>query len=152
MFSLFSATEPKLNFLRLSSNNLATNNSKFKEIIWNHLDSIEKLDSNIFSMENQNIKIKQNGHYQFMLQGVVQKEKIYFEKTTINLVNVCSSLLTIYKDSDPISIYYDTNSSNFINISLYGIVELKENDTISVGIENAILAKGIKTEFNLIKL
>jgi hypothetical protein len=165
--SLFSNNQVKLNFLRLISHNIQTNLSRNKNefgrfIEWNNVDELdsgvgEKDNQKDNQKENHRIKILQDGYYQFMFQGVVQKEKIYYEKnyyTTIT--DYCNSLIIISKNDEPFSVYYDNNfnqeSGKFINISLLGIVELKENDIVTITLGHAILPKGIPTEFNLIKI
>ncbi len=167
--SLFSIQQPTINFLRLVSHNIETNLAKNKNefgkfIIWNSVDNLEssiaqKLDE---KENNYSFKILQDGFYQFMFQGVVQKEKIYqIEKSfSTTITNYYNSLIILSKNDEPFSVYYENSdhfpnqelSSKFVNVSLNGIVELKENDVVNVTLGNGILPRGMNSEFNLIKI
>lgn len=170
--SLFSIQQPTINFLRLVSHNIETNLAKNKNefgkfIIWNSLNSSNNLESSIAQKldekeNNYSFKILQDGFYQFMFQGVVQKEKIYqIEKSfSTTITNYYNSLIILSKNDEPFSVYYENSehfpnqelSSKFVNVSLNGIVELKENDVVNVTLGNGILPRGINSEFNLIKI
>jgi hypothetical protein len=167
--SLFSNQQPTLNFLRLVSHNIETNLTKNKNdfgkfIIWN---SVDNLDSSIAKKlgkkeDNYSIEILQDGYYQFMFQGVVQKEKSYeIEKSfSTTITNYFNSLIILSKNDEPFSVYYENSdhfpnqelSSKFVNVSLVGIVQMKKNDIVNVTLGNGILPRGINSEFNLIKI